>query len=1063
MVDPRFSTPKAPFRGWVFSLRAASCVLVLTGVSSGIGGGSIQAEGDSDKGQSKPVGSLTLDVSSERPSWSKWTGVPMEPIFAVDLFVDRRRVVEGTPEPELQASAPGGAAIPDEVAPTESAEKDPMEPGVDVGLKDQQPTPDTSPDAGTTPASSPKMAKGPWAALDLDLFRRAIAPVPAGIPVARATERRVERVAHIAEFGTELTGPNGDLWMRYLGDALRYGQSDPVEWASIAWLVAELELFPLAPAVVAGLELGKGSFVYQAAWSSLAKLYGQRFDSVEEWQSFVGDAEYNPLAKRVISELRERSNLARVQQLELLVYHLDRAAICLVDSDPLVRLGAADVLGKALRENTIDREITLDQLLEHLHVERQPDVINSMLEALFTVLENRPSGDLRVERLRKILAESALSQSPSAELLIARALARLPWAGKEAIAADSLETGVGYMAAILRRVGGVKSIVEVEVFEGADGGKKSEQDADVLVGILKALDKLCLGVGGDSVTSARLAANVDRSPLLSLVLSDEVDLIVREIAAGTLPRVAPPEDVAVLIEVLCSGDEDIASELRYPLMGAMQRFVERDDVSTEQIVPVVNCLLDHTGRPEEQLRERALKLLLSEALTAQITSEHAQLFIERLAAEAAPSLQDKLLLLIERYGDQSMLDSILGLPNFDSLVGRGAAAEKNMIDLVVKLAGSDPDARYSAAKRLYPRVDQTKRISLGERALALIAELPPESAANYSMVAHRDIVKWAFELRVYGTDLAKRMPNGVEFLQRLVDVHVPKSGGGEAYSAPEKALMQALFLSDVAKAKGNGQAAALRGEILAKFADAEEKAADHTAANFDKVIRRARARFFCGSGEIERAFKDFLFVFESDESFLLEPGDLRFSVQASIAQAKLRSAEAAASAGASAPLGEAIPSPADFLAAYRFGYALVTHPSWKKEPEPVRYDDLRGLLVHTQSSLDLAAIVQVDTLLSELPEQVSEEPHLGSVTGEDAPAPVWFELDRNVEQLAELNLLRAGFRMERSRLEAESAGETQVEISSEADTVELLNPDRLELPDSNKTPLEEPPSRVDRD
>ena len=69
-----------------------------------------------------------------------------------------------------------------------------------------------------------------------------------------------------------------------------------------------------------------------------------------------------------------------------------------------------------------------------------------------------------------------------------------------------------------------------------------------------------------------------------------------------------------------------------------------------------------------------------------------------------------------------------------------------------------------------------------------------------------------------------------------MDIHVPKSGGGEAYSPPEKALFQALFLSDIATAKGNGEATALESAILAKFGDAEEKASSHTAANFDKVI-----------------------------------------------------------------------------------------------------------------------------------------------------------------------------------------------------------------------------------
>jgi hypothetical protein len=911
--------------------------------------------------------------------------------------------VQSQGDPELQGSV--GSASEEVAAPLAEVQGETPS-GVQAGA--QEP--------GTTAASAPHVVKSVWDVLDLDLFRRATAPIPAGIPVARTTARKVKSAAAIAELGAALAGPDGTLWMSYLGDELRYGQSKPERWASTAKLVATLELFELAPGIVAGLELDVENFIHQAAWSSLAELYGRRFQNAAEWEEFVGEATYNPMAKRAIAELRERSRQARDQQLELFVYHLDRAAAHLSDSDPLVRLGAAEVLGAALRSETVDRDATLDQLLARLTVEHQAEVLSAMLDALFTVLENMPAGDPHVERLREILADCALAGAPSAELLIARALARLQWAGVEAIAADSLESGVALLAAILRRTGGVASTAKPDELGVLNARGGFEQDADVLQGVLKALDKICLGVGGDSVTSARLAANVDRSPLLQLVLSVDVDHGVREVAAGTLPRLAPPEDVAVLIEVLCSGDEGISSELRFRLMGAMKRFVERDDASPEQIGPVVSCLLEHTGRPEEHMRERALTLLLSDALTAQVTKEHARLFIERLAGETAPSLQEKLLLLIERNGDRSMLDGILSLPNFDSLVARGGASEKMMVDLVTKLAGDDPMERYSAAKRLYPRTDKTARISQGTRALGLIAALPQEAVVDYSVSQHRDIVKWAFELRVYGKDLAKSMPNGVDFLQRLVDIHVPKSGGGEAYSPPEKALFQALFLSDIATAKGNGEATALESAILAKFGDAEEKASSHTAANFDKVIFRARARFYCNSGQHGRALKDFNAVFTSAEASLLEPADLRSAVLAALAQSDSGESAAPAESDTVEPAAGTQPSPQDFLGALNFGLALVNHPSWHKEPEPVRYEDLWQIASHARSSEDLEALANVQDLLAALPSEViSEAPPV--LPGNIAPNSVWFGLDGDANRLAELNRLLTEIEAERIRLE----------------------------------------------
>ncbi|MFT5079931.1 MAG: hypothetical protein ACI9D0_000331 [Bacteroidia bacterium] len=966
-------------------------------------------------------------AQDSEPLWSSWKGVPMEPVLAWELYfrpkaVPANAAKQGQPKPSTPAlEAKALEQGTGDSAGTSADANLSTDPGA-VAPPQVQAPPETveTKDSSTAPM--------PWDDLNLELYRRATAPVPPGIPVSRAAERLAETEAAAAELAILLSGDLGELWLDFLESELQFHLAEPKRWANVAQLTVKLELFQLAPLVANALAQPKNTYVHQAAWASLGELFGMRFETADEWRAFVGESTASPFTPAGHAKLREQANLSRARQLELLTFRPDKAIAYINDVDPKVRAGSAAVLGEALLAGTVDSDSTLDALLTRLEIEHRPAVVDALLEAAFTTLEGRDTEDQRVARLRSILAQAAQSTAPTSELLIARGLARLQWPATEPMAADSLESGAALLSAVLRTVSEVEPA-------GSGPGREDLRDADILFGVLKALDRVCRGVGGDSETSRRLGANVDRSPLLQLVLRDEFDLGVREIAAGTLPRVAPPEDITVLIDVLSDKNTELSSQLRYALLGAMGRFVERDDAAPEYNAPVVNCLLGHTGHSEEHIREHALGLLLSDAISTEISRDQARLFLARLDVEQAPSLQDTLLLLLGRYGDDSMLKGVLELKSFDSLVSRGPASEKAMVDLVSQLAGTDPAARFDAAQRFYQTVKPGVQISPGIHALSLLAELPAASLLDLSELEHREIAMWAVELRVYGVNLATDIPKGVDLLDHLVNLHVPSSGTGASHSQPEKELMLALFLSDIAATKTNGEAKAMESEVLAKFAMALEQAPQHDLANFSMLVRHARARFRSKPDSYGLAFVDYSIIFNSPERSLLDPGDLRSAAKSALSQARVR-AEAAAVVAGTSPVDVSsqskIPTAGDQLSAFQFSRALVSHGSWHREPETVRFDDLRNLATAAAASGDRQAVATVNDLFKGLPKVAVENQAPIENPGTAVERP-WSGLDTTAEHLTELNRLHLVIQDELGRLTVQETAAEEVDLASESD------------------------------
>ena len=843
--------------------------------------------------------------------WSTWTGKPWEPLFLRGFRMGSFSVLQDTTD---------AVVVPDVATEVVEDAPEPL-PEPEVRVDEIEPT--------LLEAAVPI---SPWADLDLTLYTAATAPIPVGIPDSRRTERQAARVEATARFAVELTGKDSALWHRFLEERLRYGQDRPGAWSAAAELVVRLGSFELAPALATGLTQRADSLVRQVAHGALADLFGRHFTDLEDFTRFTEGLVPDGATLRLIEELRLERELSRTRLLGLFSYDLSAAIAHLDDVDPGIRLGAAQVLSTALRGGQASAEELLPVILQRFSIERRPAVSEVLLDAALEALAGRPAGGPLVEFLRTELGKVTRSQPDGEELLVARALARLPWPAADASDPTSIEAGVDLIAALLKVV----------------------TDPDVTLSILQSLDSLCVAHGSDLETAQRVGGMDVHSKLLALAFDDTAETAARVVAVGILPRVAPAASLLDLIRLASRNADstppavELPVGLRFASMGAMGRFVERGDTQPEALSAWVTCLVQHVARPEADLRRRALVLLGNDALEPELSAIGMTRFITQLGVEKQLDLQAEFVRLIGRFGVPENLPYILALGNFDTLASRDLGLDASLSGLIERLAGGDPELVFEGAQRLWAVQKAEGQWTRREQALRLVAGLEPGAAEALPSEDHRTVANWAIQLREAGVSLGTTMPGGADFLQRLVDVHLPRSGSDQPYGLAEQNLMAALFLTDLAAARGNGEAARLKDEVLAKFARSEELAGAHPTPEFLYLVRRARARFLVASGTTPippAALADYTFVFDSEFRSLLDAADLRAAGQ----------------------IAAATKQPSALAAAWRFGKALVSRPAWTAEPVAVRLEDLRRQQSRALASGDLASLRAAEALFEGLP------------------------------------------------------------------------------------------------
>ena len=772
-----------------------------------------------------------------------------------------------------------------------------------------------------------------WPRIDHELYLAATRPVPAGLSATRQAERLAERKAASASLAAALDGPEGQEWHGFLEERLRYFQDEPRQWIALADLVVELRLYALAPSLAVGLEAGQP--VRSVAQDSLAQLYGKEFTSHAEFVAFTDGLTHDAPTLRLIDELCAERARARENRIALFAYDTRLAEQALTASDRLLRLGAARALAEELRNGGTRIDELAPALLGRISQEDAPEVAAVLIAALADSIEGRPAGGPVVEGLRSELATRAEADPAGLRLVLARALAQLPWPGAEAGAGEDAADDAIERAA--------------ELLTGLIATSALEQDPDVTLGVLQSLNSLCVAVSVTPAALERLQRTELKAPLLDIAFDEGEELAARVVAVGILPRVASPAGLQDLIRLVAldapaPGGAELPTSLRFAVLGALGTFAGRDDLNDADLEPLVTCLIEHAERPEADLRNLALELLGDGALAGFLEELSVQPFLDRLGVESDAAVLAKLIALVRKYGDAEDLPRVLALAGFDALAARDLPPNASLAGLIQALAGGDGALTFAGAERLWAVDAELGLWARREAALALLAALDTEAAAGLAPEQHRALAIWAHDLRGAGVDLAAAMPGGAAFLERLVDVHLVRSSTGPGFGLGEQNFWSALFLSDLAAARPGMDRTAketLRSSVLSKYARAEEQAKGHADPEFRHAVRRSRARFLAAeqpklvlaedgglANGLGTALADYASVFASDHAGLLDVGDLRSA------------GNMAAKLGTAAELERAV----------AFGLALISRPSWSQEPQAVRIADLDALAKRTLES-----------------------------------------------------------------------------------------------------------------
>jgi len=760
-----------------------------------------------------------------------------------------------------------------------------------------------------------------WPTIDHDLYLAATRPVPAGLSATRKAERIAERKAASDSLAAALDGSDGQEWRSFLEERLRYFQDEPRQWIALADLVVELRHYELAPSLAVGLEAGQP--VRSVAQDSLAQMYGKEFASHADFVAFTEGLTHDAATLRLIDELCAERARARENRIALFAYDTQLAEGALSASDRLLRLGAARALAEELRNGGTRIDELAPALLARIPQEDAPEVAAVMISTLADTIEGRPTGGPVVEGLRAELAERAVVDASGLRLVLARALAQLPWPGADAEADDAIERGA-------------------ELIAGLIATSALEQDPDVTLGVLQSLNSLCVAASVTPAALERLQRTDLKEPLLDIAFDQGEELSARVVAVGILPRVAAPAGLQDLIRLVALeehlvSEPELPTSLRFAVLGALGTFAGRADLTDADLAPLVTCLIQHAERPEADLRNLALELLGDGALAGFLEELSVQPFIDRMGVESDADVLAKLIALVRKYGTAEDLPRVLALAGFDALAARDLPPNASLAGLIQALAGADGALTFAGAERLWAVDAELGLWARREAALALLAGLETETAAGLAPEQHRELAVWAHDLRGAGVDLAGAMPGGADFLERLVDVHLVGSSTGPGFGLGEQNFWSALFLSDLSAAReGMDRAAkeALRSNVLTKYARAEEQSKGHADPGFLHAVRRSRARFLVAeqpklelaeegglANGLGTALADFASVFDSEHEQLLDVGDLR-------------------SAGNMAAKLDTAP---DLERAVTFGLSLISRPSWRQEPQAVRVADLEAL------------------------------------------------------------------------------------------------------------------------
>ncbi len=836
--------------------------------------------------------------------------------------------------PVLAGATPAIAQSGDVPAPTPAAS------GADSNADS-----DADSSAGAEPV--PAVATAP---IDQGLLVDAGRRIPAGLTAARLAERGRARDEALARLAGELDtdGARYDQWTAHLAAVLESPDEHAEVWEAAALVAGQLGLYDLAPVLANALSSARPRRAL-AAREALHELYGQWFESLEDFAAFPVDAPDGPALRALLRRYRERGD-AWLTQLGR-NFKLDPAYALefLAHPDPRVRQRAAAAIpaavsvGQEPKPGTIGLPAATDALLARLSVEEHPAAWHAVADALLAVFAAAPVGPEVRARFVQALEGVVQRRQAGLELPVARALSRTPWP-------DAGTTPPGLPAA----PGAAHGVDLVAALLDALAERRTRADPDVLVGVLESLQTLATRAERDAIAAAQAAGEpaplvvheCARDAVTKLLADPSLYVGVRAAAASSIPLVARPADIEQMVAVL--GAPESPSELRFALLGALGRMARVLDPTSDEAAKLHGAVVARIDEPQADLRRRALSMLAEPALADHVRGEDLSKLVERLDVEPVAELRAKILGILRTSGSRDLLDGVLELESFDELAVQHGA---ELAQLLGKLAADDPAKLVEGAQRLASVQDAPSSLDRLLRAMTLLAGLGEQAARGLDVAAHLAVVEWTTQVRDAGVVVADAVPNGRVFLRRVVDVHVPGAARSERFGEGRRLHTSSLLLGDLL---GGADDPALEQQVLDTFAQALERAKTVPGEPPFEEVLRDRARFYESRGRLREALDDYRPLLKPNGGALaparvLEPSDLREAATLLVTARRGAAADGAAGEACDVLLG------------------LVDDAQWTQEPAAVRVQDLTDVVDRALASKDSARIERVRALLADLP------------------------------------------------------------------------------------------------
>ena len=802
------------------------------------------------------------------------------------------------------------------------------------------------------------------------LILRAGSHVPPGLPQAvkeRRDAMREEALALVAESAGDSSRPIRRAWLDRLETLLIRHAGDP-RWPAAARTAAALQRYELAPVIATGLDSLRALRDRGAARAALFSLHRRWYEQPADFQAFWSRAEGKAKEDLFLDPLvRSQKESAGLRERLLELQPESEGMALLADPDPAWRVRAARALRRGVGEGRVSVDESIDALLDALHGESDAHALRAKLEALLQLLSSSPAKSPRVRRLRATLDAIAERAESELDWPVLEALTRMPFSEGTELEPTSLAAGVLRVAQLFRRM-----VMEREVF-----------DSDVLIQGVGAWKNLCARAEDHSLDLSQISGPV-RDALRFVLLQAEVTSSARLAAAASISTVLPVEPesaVAQVVELLEQRSGDAAVE--FELLRALGDRIETLDSAAETARRLKGVLMSRLASPSAGLRAAALQALDRTAGGELVDAEAVDALLARLEIEPQPALQLMLLESLAAQERPELVDRVLLSGSLDELIRSDPRQIEAVASALQRLAGDDGVRTMRSAQRLLYVDHEETYLARLERALALVAALPAETARNLSPEQHRDVVGWAFELRERGALLPAEDDSPARLLRRLVEVHL--RGANEGLEGDPDAMKHraALFAGDLvlaqdppgdpapvlelyeqalAYARKEFGGGAVEGSTE-REPQAGELEGEAPSLSRPTVVRRDRARFELAAGLSHEALADYRALLRAAESAAGE-GEKGLGGQEGVLQ--LADLRAAASLVEDPELARALPSEAA-AEACEISLALVNQPAWSKLAPTSRVQDLRDLADRALASGSREQLAAVRAIFVDLP------------------------------------------------------------------------------------------------